>query len=135
MSQSEKPVAENKILPKSQISAFQHEIELKKMHLKQLRHQQIFLETIKIEISNIELGIKNKYSSNLTNNPLNTKNLDWPLIYKRTNSHEHCMNQKVAELKNNLKIEESNELRDELSFSKNPVMLTTSTTQLTNIKY
>ena len=58
----------------------------------------------------MELGINNKYNSNLTINSL------CPPIYRKTNSHEHYMKQKIAELLNNLKTDESNEPKDELNF-------------------
>ena len=68
--QSEKLVAEImcKALPTNQIPAFQHEMELKQRHLKQLREKQTILDTLNNEISNTELGFKNKYNSNLTSN-------------------------------------------------------------------
>ena len=118
LSQSEKPVAEKmyKPLPTNKMPAIQHEIELKQRHLKQLREQQTLLDSLNSEISNLELGFNTKYNNNSTSNTLNTRNLECPPIYRQINSHEHYMNQKIANLKNNLKIDEANEPRDELNF-------------------
>ena len=64
----------------------------------------------------MKLGIKNKYNSSLNSKPLNTRSLECPPIYRQISSHENYMNQKIAELKNNLKIDESNQPRDEPNF-------------------
>ena len=75
--------------------------------------QQTILDTLKIEISEIELGIKNKFNSNLNSNLSNTLKEEYPPAYRQINSQKYYMNQKTAELRN--KIHETNEPRDELN--------------------
>ena len=72
-SQSEKIVAENmyKALPTNQVSAIQHEIELKQRHLTQLTEQQTVFDTLNNEISH--MGIKNNYISHFHSNLLKLK--------------------------------------------------------------
>ena len=54
-------------------------------------------------------------NSYLNSNSLNTINLECPPVYRQINSPEHHMNQKIAELKNSLKIDETIEPRNELN--------------------
>lgn len=106
--------------------ATQNESELKQKHFRQLIEQQTILVILKTDFSNIKLGIKNKYN-NMNSDSLKTINLECPPIYRQSNSHKHCINQKIDELKNKLKIDETNEPRDELNFLKSQVKLTTFT--------
>ena len=55
--------------------------------------------------------MKNNDSSNY--NPLN---VNFPLIFRQVNSQNYFMNQKISELTSNLKIDETNDPRDELNF-------------------
>ena len=98
------------------MSAIQHDNEFKQRHLKYLIKQRTILDTLNSKISNIELGIKNMFNSNSNSNSSKTFNFECPPIYRHINSHKYYMNQKIAELKNNLKVDETNEPRDELHF-------------------
>jgi len=95
-------VVENiyKEVPTNEMSAIQHEIELQQRHLKTVNRAADY-----IGYTNIKLGIKSEYNSNLNSNSINTVkwNVECPPVYRQINSHEHYMNLKIPEPKNNNK--------------------------------